>query len=71
MNLKKAKLALLTAMAVTGGTVFGGCSFADVQKQLWQGTLGFVNGYTAQVWYAVVPAPAEYLDFDLFGGDAD
>ncbi|GAF99873.1 unnamed protein product [marine sediment metagenome] len=68
MNLKKAKLALLTAMAVTGGTVFGGCSWADVQKQVWQGTLGFVNGYTAQAWYAAVPPPADYLG-DLFGGD--
>ena len=66
MNLKKAKLAVLTTMAVAGGTMFGSCGMTDVQKQLYAGTLNFVQGYMVQVWDAVVPAPAEYIDWDLF-----
>ncbi len=66
MNLKKAKLAVLTTMAVAGGTMFSSCGWTDVQKNLYAGTLSFVNDYAWSVWAEVVPAPAEYIDWDLF-----
>jgi len=66
MNLKKAKLAVLTTMAVAGGTMFGSCGMTDIQKNLYAGTLNFVQGYMVAVLDAVVPPPADYIDFDLF-----
>ena len=44
---RKTKLALLTAFALAGGTVFTSCGWTDIRDSLIAGSLGAVEGASA------------------------
>ena len=59
---RKVKLGVLTALAA--GTMYGSaCSMQDLRHNIIGGTLSFVEGYTGDLWTALVPSADEVINF--------
>ncbi len=63
-RIMRIKLALLTAAALSGSTLFASCGLTDIRKNIVEGSLDFVEFYTEAILTGAAPTPPDVFPED-------